>query len=340
MRKFYRTTLVILMLIFICLPLANAQVTDYSDVNNWLVQDYRTKHAVDVFYLLPTTYVATTPDEQYADINNYKMRERAAKHLDNTIGIFSKSCNVFVPHYRQANALKILNQPPAVGENLIRQVPLADITAALDYYFANLNNGRPFILAGYSQGSYIMRFVLAEYFQQHPDLYKRMVAAYAVGYAIDADYLANNPHLKFAERADDTGVIISFNTEAPNLTVANPLVVPGSISINPISWTRSEKLATEAASRGALLTTLDRGDSIMVAFKGLADAQVNKARGTVICSTINIDKFSTKMLGGVFPRGVYHGYDYQLYYFDIQANVHKRIQSYLNKAAQELPCAA
>ena len=32
-------------------------------------------------------------------------------------------------------------------------MPYGDITAALDYYFKNFNNGRPFIIAGHSQGA-------------------------------------------------------------------------------------------------------------------------------------------------------------------------------------------
>ena len=31
--------------------------------------------------------------------------------------------------------------------------PKADVFAALDYYFENYNHGRPYILAGHSQGS-------------------------------------------------------------------------------------------------------------------------------------------------------------------------------------------
>ena len=56
-------------------------------------------------------------------------------------------------------------------------------------------------------------FVLSEYMKAHPEYLERMVAAYVVGYSITEDFLKANPHLKFAEGADDTGVIISYNTE-------------------------------------------------------------------------------------------------------------------------------
>ncbi|SMP71108.1 hypothetical protein SAMN06296020_12212 [Anoxynatronum buryatiense] len=34
--------------------------------------------------------------------------------------------------------------------------------------------------------------------KEHPDVYTRMVAAYVLSYSITDDYLAENPHLKFA----------------------------------------------------------------------------------------------------------------------------------------------
>ncbi|MBQ4402434.1 MAG: DUF3089 domain-containing protein [Synergistaceae bacterium] len=40
-------------------------------------------------------------------------------------------------------------------------------TAALDYYFENCNNGRPFIIAVHSQGSMIALLVLKKYFREH-----------------------------------------------------------------------------------------------------------------------------------------------------------------------------
>ena len=100
-----------------------------------------------------------------------------------------------------------------------------DAFAAFDYYIKNYNNGRPFILASHSQGSNVMIFLLAEYMKEHPEVYKKMIAAYVIGYSVTDDYLAKNPHLKFAEGADDTGVIISYNTEAPSIPGKNPVVL-------------------------------------------------------------------------------------------------------------------
>ena len=90
-----------------------------------------------------------------------------------------------------------------------------DISAALDCYFENCNGGRPFIIAGHSQGAAMTKFVLKNYFKEHPDCYERMVAAYVIGYSVTRGELEANPHLKFATGEVDAGVIVSYNTEGP-----------------------------------------------------------------------------------------------------------------------------
>ena len=100
-----------------------------------------------------------------------------------------------------------------------------DVYAALDYYFENFNDGRPFILAGHSQGSMMIRLILDEYFSIHPELSERMIAAYAIGESFPKDWLSEHPYVKFAEGEDDTGVIVAWNTEGSGNKDADNFVV-------------------------------------------------------------------------------------------------------------------
>jgi hypothetical protein len=151
-----------------------------------------------------------------------------------------------------------------------------------------------------------------------------MIAAYVIGYSVTEDYLANNPHLKFAQGPDDTGVIISYNTEAPVIKGKNPVTSPGGIAINPITWTTEETLATAEQSLGSRL--LDKaGNWVLV--KNYADARVDKARGVIICSTADVKTFSPG--NAVFPQGVYHSLDYPFYYYNLRENAAKRTGKYL-----------
>ena len=110
---------------------------------------------------------------------------------------------------------------------------------------------------------------------------------------------------KFAIGANDTGVIISYNTEAPQVAGKNPVVLPSGMAINPVTWTRGEKTATAAESWGSV--DMDEKGKL-ITLKNYADARVDKARGVVICSTVDVDKLSPG--NQVFPKGIYHRHDY------------------------------
>jgi hypothetical protein len=68
--------------------------------------------------------------------------------------------------------------------------PAPDVTAAFEYYLRHFNSGRPFILAGHSQGSAVLKYLMSGYMKSYPDVYQRMIAAYVVGQSITPQYLA------------------------------------------------------------------------------------------------------------------------------------------------------
>lgn len=238
---------------------------------------------------------------------------------------FYPVANVYAPYYRQADAAILTSMTQPEQDALEAGAPTVDAMAAFDYFIKHYNNGRPFILASHSQGSYIMRNILSQYMKQHPDVYKRMIAAYVIGYSITPEYLAENPHLKFAEGATDTGVIVSWNTQAPVVKGADPVVLPGALAINPISWTRTEKPAPASQNLGSLIIgsagQVNRWD-----VKNFADARVDIARGVVICSTVDVEKYAPG--GGLFGKGVFHSWDIPFYYYNLRQNAIDRVNSY------------
>jgi acetyl esterase/lipase len=200
-----------------------------------------------------------------------------------------------------------------------------DITAALDYYFENYNEGRPFVIAGHSQGAAILRLVLKDYFKDHPEYYERMVAAYPIGYSVTKDFLEENPHLKFATGETDTGVIISWNTEGPKNVeenATNVLVLPNAISINPLNWKLDETYAPASENLGSVVIDEKTGTTEILDIGG--DAQVNIARGTVITNADAVPNDMTEYTG---PQS-YHQDDYSIFYNNIKDNVAKRIAAY------------
>ncbi|MDO4560161.1 MAG: DUF3089 domain-containing protein [bacterium] len=306
--------------------------SDYSAAKNWLNLPAAAVHSADVVYLYPTAYTrADDGDPIICAIDNAAMRAGAQKIFTQQAAVFEDSANVYAPYYRQMDAEYVLSISAEERGVIASRKPKTDVFAALDYYFENYNEGRPYILAGHSQGSNLLIYVLAEYMKRHPERYKRMIAAYVIGYSVTKDYLAQNPHLKFAEGADDTGVIVSYNTEAPVVSGDNPVLLEGGISINPISWTREETLAAAASNLGSL-TKEDAAAKagLTVETPGIADAAVDRRRGVVKCSSVDRDKYEIKV--PPFGGGIYHTWDYGFYYMNLKKNAAERIAAYFNKA--------
>ncbi|MEE0772618.1 MAG: DUF3089 domain-containing protein [Anaerovoracaceae bacterium] len=293
---------------------------DYSQSAHWLNVPEENDKPVDVFYLYPTAWAKENEDDpNICEIDNESMLAGAKKIYSTQATAFETTANIYAPYYRQADAPYLLAMEPEDHMAILDDIPKTDVFAALDYYFENYNEGRPFILAGHSQGSNVLLFVLSEYMEEHPELYERMVAAYVIGFSVTEEFMEENPHLKFAQEAGDTGVIISYNTEAPGMTIENPVVWEGALSINPISWTTDETTAEASQSLGSYID----GQKV----EHFADATIDKERNTLICSTADPDEFYTG--NPVFPRGLYHGRDYDFYYYDIRANAELRVKNFL-----------
>lgn len=303
--------------------------SDYSDENNWLKIPEITKE-VDTFFIYPTAFIDDSEDAPtIVPIDNEIMRTNAQGMYEMQGTVYEESTNVFAPYYRQSNLMSVGD---VRGEELMQyqmKEQRTDIYAALDYYFENYNEGRPFILAGHSQGSVMAAIVLGDYMQAHPEYYERMVAAYPIGFAVTEKWLEEHPYLNFAEGADDTGVIISWNTEGSgNKGQSSLVVMDGAISINPLNWKRDDTYAGVEENLGSLVKNEDTGKYEIQ--NGIADAQIDTERGVVICTT-STDFIPYAELFG--PESLHNG-DYSLYYANIQKNVADRIDNYWKTMSQ------
>lgn len=300
--------------------------SDYSSRENWMRIPEIT-HEVDTIYLYPTCYLDDSENAKpICDIDNQQMRDRARDVYENQGTVYEESTNVFAPFYRQSNIYQVIDFNHKELEEYQEQEQRTDIYAALDYYFEHYNDGRPFILAGHSQGSIMTKIVLGEYMQAHPEYYERMVAAYPIGFSITETFLEEHPYLKFAECADDTGVIVSWNTEGTgNKGQYNLVVEPGAISINPINWKRDDTRAGFEENLGSRILNKETGEYEII--NEVADAQVDTERGVVICTAKNVEYAQKELFG---PESL-HGHDYDFYYENLRENVKTRVEAYLKQ---------
>lgn len=300
--------------------------SDYSDENNWLKIPEITKPA-DTVYLYPTCNVEDSVwTESICGIDDAAMRARAQQVYEAQATAFEESTNVFAPYYRQSNINYVAGMESAELEQFQMNEQRTDVYAALDYYFEHYNNGRPFIIAGHSQGSIMVKIVLGEYMQAHPEYLERMVAAYPIGYSITRDWLEMHPYLEFAKEAGDTGVVVSWNTEGPgNKDQHNLVVEEHAVSINPINWKRDETPADFSENLGSRMFNEQTG-----AFEirmNVADAVLDNERGVVVCNSTESFISSDALFG---PES-FHNNDYAFYYVNLQQNAALRVQNYMER---------
>lgn len=111
---------------------------------------------------------------------------------------------------------------------------------AFDYYMAKKNNGRPFILAGFSQGAMLTVDVLKHMTDKQ---FSRMIACYTIGYRLTAKDL-QHPHIKAATGETDRGVVISFNSTQTREAIWPFLCEGAATCINPVNWKTDATPAT------------------------------------------------------------------------------------------------
>ena len=301
--------------------------TDYSQAAHWLSIP-AVVEKVDIFYLYPTAWTSTDPDNPHVcAIDEATMLTQAPEAFARQATAFQTVGNIYAPFYRQDNGSSINRLEVIAG------IPTLDAVAAFDYYIHHFNNNRPYILVGHSQGATVLSNLLSKYMKDHPDVYSRMVAAYVIGNPITDAYLAANPHLKFAEGPDDTGVIISYNTQADYFFTQDPPVPPNPVLygmvgrvINPINWKTDETYAAKTESLGSFMPN---HSLILQTMPQYADAQIDIDHGVLVCSTAEEPFISDLETLAGFPKGVYHSFDIPLYYYDLRANAQNRVNKYL-----------
>ena len=184
----------------------------------------------------------------------------------------------------------------------------------------------------------MLKMALCDYFREHTEYLERMVAAYIIGFSVTSDDLKVNPALKFAEGADDTRVIVSWNTEGPeNKDEKNTVVLENAISINPLNWKRDDTYAPASENIGDRIPVMESGTFEALDFKfhkpGLADAQLDLERGVVVCTTLADQYVKPEEHGAdnIFGPASLHESDYAAYWDNIRENVMTRIDAFLNE---------
>ena len=351
------------------LPLA----PDYKDLSNWAAHPkFITKVAytpesikpttawkdgqVDCFYVYPTLNFSS----QYwnAPLDHKGINELVDELiLPGQVSVFNACCRIFVPRYRQATFYSFLR----TGKNgrAALEVAGSDVVAAFDYYMANFNNGRPFFLAGHSQGSLHVMRLLEERIEGTP-LVKQLVAAYPIGFYFPMDKFKRTLKTIFpAHTPKAINCVVAWDTY---LNTGGPVRILDRaeirynqngkvrwekrkkkevLGVNPLKWKTTKELISEEHHLGGVFLFLESSKkmglegmigeepiglscvSLSKPHKLQVNAQIGK-KGFLYVSKPKYRAFRRLML----PGGYLHVFDIALFYINLRVNIVERWNAY------------
>ena len=293
---------------------------DYSSTSMWYRPGSENKD-VDVFYVTPTC-VWDWKDES-GEVCHYMnvcdSIQRGAVDGSNYLAyrLFEKSCNFYSPYYRQIT-MDCWFLPETKIDSLYAFAH-QDIVKAYHYYIEHFNQGRPFILAGHSQGAKAVVELLKHSVSDQE--YERMVAAYVFGFEISSEEISKYPKLKPAKGEEDSRCVICYNSVS-RLEAVSSLFSDNAACINPVNWTTDGTYAPASENPGSVFFDAQGNSDTLFCTVGVRQ---DLSSQTLIIDGLNDETFFIPEIEKLFPKGNYHVQELNLYYLSIQKNVEKRI---------------
>lgn len=302
------------------IPNTFTNAVDYSSSNNWAVlpgnypdniKDYFVQNpqdSIDVFYVYPTLIVSNKDERWNVPIND---SVQIKKVLNITVrfqaSAWGSSGSLYVPYYRQAH-IRSYNQLENGGTTALLMA-YSDVKAAFEYYLKHHNSGRGIILAGHSQGSTHISYLLRDFFDGKP-LQKQLVAAYIPGVGLDKNQFKTIP---FMENPSQTGGFVTWNTFKKKFDKKKYKWFKGKVVINPVTWDTTA-IAERKLHKGFLYSN---GKMYTNSF------DTHTANGVIWISTPH---FPFRYLSLIMQN--YHSGDVNLFWEDIRENSLLRVKTF------------
>lgn len=285
----------------------------------------RERVRVAVFFLHPTSYLEK--GEWNADIAEPTSRERADLFVRAMASPFNSAAALWAPRYRQAAVGAFLTDKPEAE----RAIDLAyrDALASFDSFVSQIPKDQPIVLAGHSQGAFLLRRVLRDRVAGTP-LAGRIVAAYLVGWPVSIVHDLPATGLSACTRPEDTGCVASWLSVADPADTAmlvkgyerhagldgQPVAGTPFLCFNPVTGTRDGS-AGAAANAGTLVPDFANKSGRLVAGEVPAACEADHFLHIGPPPKLDLDAY-------VLPGNNYHVYDYTLFWRNVRADYERR----------------
>ncbi|MBR2207021.1 MAG: DUF3089 domain-containing protein [Prevotella sp.] len=286
---------------------------DYGDASQWYIHDQ--KGVADIFYVISTEtgdHMEGTDTCHFANTKDPLQRSQMLMEMAAVDTFYTGKLNYYSPYYRQVSMNSMIDEKLSAAR-MIHAID--DVKRSWQYYLEHFNQGRPFILAGYSQGAAAVLAIMKEM----PDsIARRMVASYVIGYKVTAGDLDDIQNLRPARGATDIGVTVCFNSvSSPDCELG--LVSGGNLlCINPVNW---------------------RTDTVRTSF--VYDLPPERDTLSVACDPerhlLLVEGYQQlEILPVIGIPGNYHNYELRFYYPFICQNIADRVEAYLKAKGGKL----
>lgn len=298
---------------------------DYAESSNWSVLPFRSDAAdvipknevwisdslkeVDVFYVHPTIY--QKGPLWNASLDMKRLNRKVDKYpIRLQSSVFNRSCRVYAPRYRQA-VVKVFYERNEDGFAAL-DLAYQDVKRAFQHYLDHYNQGRPFIIAGHSQGTYHTRRLLWEMIDTTA-LRQQMVAAYVIGFQVNDSMYSN---LRMCSNPTETGCYITWMSYKEGYQPSG-WWYRNTESVNPLTWTLDTAFVTIEDYKGSVVLNPKRR------IKRSMSARIASVGGNVLYVKTKAPWF--RLMKNL------HIADYGLFYHSIRENIEERIAAFQNK---------
>jgi len=336
--KFRRISALIAGVVGTSLSAAEPLAPDYAQSRYWSTVNSLPQGAapakpmrgVDVFWIHPTTTRSTT-DYNHDPLDPAVLKWTEESAVQRQASAFSACCRVFAPRYRAATTKALMD--PARRDAAFA-LAYSDVERAFDWYLAHENNGRPFIIAGHSQGGAHSASLLEKRIKGTA-LQQQLVAVYIIGINLmDGDLAPRFAGVPLCAEPAQTGCFVQWNSIlagsdlTPNLkayaaafAAQNDGRDGGSpLCVNPVTFDRRRPVSPASDAKGAIAG--DPGFGAMAALK--AGAVAAECRDGLL-----LVQPAAELGLKPLPGGSMHFHDVGLFWADISANATLRARSWL-----------
>ncbi len=183
---------------------------------------------IDCFYVYPTV-----SDQKTVNANLRIDPEERSIALYQAAR-YSQYCRVFAPMYRQITTTALFGGTKITPAEAA--LPLSDVRQAFHTYLTKYNHGRGFVLIGHSQGSFVLRRLIALDVDRKASVRRRLVSAILLGGNVlvkrGSDRGGDFKHIPACRHRQQLGCVIAFSTfdtPPPANSLFGRSTVPGDV---------------------------------------------------------------------------------------------------------------